>query len=441
VPEPAQPDQLTIGVSATEKTPARESFHIWALFIALITALALIYFIQAATPLRLDDDAVDYLRTAAAITDGIALPTLPIPYGYPHLLSLLERTGVATSSGFVIINCIFLFIGLYSIWKLREYRTRTRQLAILTTLLAIPVIKSVTIALPDAVFFGISLLAVLCLSYAIEGTDLKRAALLIAAACLTIVAIDLRYAGIALIPALAWSFFKTRDARSQSGRKRAERNFELAIFGVLAVFFVTVAVTSRVFSNYVGQAQGYYAEGPIAGRLLDRAMVVVRSFGEVLVNLPFSRLKMFGSMFVIAGIVSGALLVLLVRRRSPMTPARVFLIGYLVLLIIWPFPTPRLWMPIIPLIFAESAEGFMSAPRRRWMLVAAGIYGCWFALTGVAALTYTTRISLSGNRFTQLYGNSGGMADTTIREGDPSWPRVQFYNAEARRMLARYGQR
>jgi hypothetical protein len=98
-------------------------------------------------------------------------------------------------------------------------------------------------------------------------------------------------------------------------------------------------------------------------------------------------------------------------------------------------------MPIIPLIFAEAAEGFIRAPRRRWMLVAAGTYGCWLTLTGVAALTYTTRISLSGDRFTQLYGNSGGMADPTIREGDPSWPRVQFYNVEARRMLARYGRR
>ena len=402
-------------------------------FIAAMIALAVTYLVQAATPLRLDDDAVDYLRTAAAISDGIALPTLPIPNGYPHLLSLLERGGLATSPGFVIVNCVFLFIGLYGVWRLRQYGVRARQLAIVATLLAIPVVKSVTIALPDAVFFGTSLLAVLCLTSAVDDRGSKRVSLLIVAGAFTIIAISLRYAGIALIPALAWSLFQSRE--------RTGRKFELAIFGLLASFFVTIAVTSRVFSNYLGQARGYYVDGPIAGRLLDRAMVVVRSLGEVLINLPLSRLKMFGPMFVVAGIVLGSLILLLVRRQGPISPARIYLIGYLLLLIIWPLPAPRLWMPIIPLLFAEAAEGFMSAPRRRWMLVAAGTYGCWLTLTGVAALTYTTRISLSGDRFTQQYGNSGGMADPTIKEGHRSWPRVQFYNAEARRMLARYGHR
>ncbi|MFN2601767.1 MAG: hypothetical protein ABR582_03300 [Gemmatimonadaceae bacterium] len=436
--ELAQRDQLTAGVSATEKTPSRESFRVWAVFISAIAALGAVYLAQVATPLRLDDDALDYLRTAAAMSDGIAIPTLPIPKGYPHMLSLLERGGLATSFGFVIVNCAFLFIGLYSAWRLRHYSVRTRQLAILGTLLAIPVIKSVTIALPDAVFFGMSMLAVSCLTSAVDGKGSNRVVLLVTAGALTIIAINLRYAGIALIPALAWSFFQRRDI---SDRSTAGRSFEVAIFGLLAIFFVTIAVTSRVFSNYVGQARGYYVDGPIADRLLDRAMVIVRSLGEVLINLPFSRLKMFGAMFVLAGIVLGSLVLLLVWRRSPMTPARVYLIGYLLLLILWPLPAPRLWIPIIPLIFAEATQGFMSAPRNRWTLVVAGAYGCWLTLTGVAALTYTTRISLSGNRFTQLYGNSGGMADPTIKEGNPSWPRVQFYNAEAKRMLARYGRR
>jgi hypothetical protein len=408
-------------------------------FIAATTALAAIYLVQAATPLRLDDDAVDYLRTAAAISDRIPIPTLPIPNGYPQILSLLERGGLATSPVFVIVNCVFVFIGLFSVWRLRQYGVLARQLAVVATLLAIPVVKSVTIALPDAVFFGTSLLTVLILSSSVKGAGLKRAILLIAAGALTIVAIGLRYAGIALIPTLAWSFFQRRE--NQLTPARTGRNFELTIFGLLAIFFVTIAVTSPVFSNYVRQAREYYADGPIAGRLLDRAMVVVRSFGEVLLNLPFSRLKMLGTMFVAAGILFATLILLLAQRRSAMTPARIYLIGYLMLLIIWPLPAPRLWMPIIPLLFAEAAEGFMSAPRRRWMLVAAGTYGCWLTLTGVAALTYTTGISLSGDRFTQLYGNSGGMADPTIKEGHRSWPRVQFYNAEARRMLARYGRR
>ena len=395
-------------------------------FLIGIAALGAFYLIQIATPLRLDDDSVDYLRVAAAITDGLPVPTLPIPLGYSRMLSVLERIGVATSATFVIVNCLFILIGLYSVWKLTEYSARAREFAVLGTLLTIPVIKSAVIALPDAGFFGVSLLAVWCLSSADDRNRIERYALIALAALLTIAAISLRYAGIALIPALAWSLFRRSTRR------------ELAAFAFLALVFVAIALTSRIFSMYVSQARGYYSVGP--GQLLDRAMVVVRSFGEVMVNVPFSRLRTGGALFVAAGIVFAAILSTLLRMRA-ITPARIYVVSYLLLLIVWPFPTPRLWMPMIPLIFVEAAEGFVRVHRSRWMTVAAGTYASWLALTGVAALAFTTRISLSGEKFPQMYGRSGGMADPRINHGDRSFSRVQFYNLEARKILARYGRR
>jgi hypothetical protein len=67
------------------------------------------------------------------------------------------------------------------------------------------------------------------------------------------------------------------------------------------------------------------------------------------------------------------------------------------------------------------------------------VYAVWFCLTGVAALAYSTRISLSGSRFTQLYGKAGGMADPDIKEGDPSWDHVQYYKRSVPLLLSRYG--
>src|SRR6266567_6107416 len=103
--------------AAVEKAPAREPFYAGPLFFAAIAlAIGAIYLIQMATPLRLDDDVVDYLRMAAAITDRQHLPTLPIPVGYSVMVSLLERAGLATSPSFVIVNCLFLTLGLSSVW-------------------------------------------------------------------------------------------------------------------------------------------------------------------------------------------------------------------------------------------------------------------------------------------------------------------------------------
>ena len=412
---------------AATKAPAREPFYWTALSGSIIGGLSLAYLIQAATPLRLDDDAVDYLRVAAAITDGVQIPTLPIPLGYSRLLSLLERIGIATSATFVIVNCVFILIGLYSVSRLSEYSVKSRQFAIIGALLAIPVMKSAVIALPDAVFFGVSLLAVWCLSLADTQNRIAHYALIAIATILTAAAISLRYAGIALIPALAWSLVRRSTRR------------ELAAFVFLFLALIAIAATSRIFFMYVSQARGYYAVGP--DQLLDRVAVVVRSFGEVMLNVPFSRLRTLGALFITAGALFAAVLIALARRRAAITPARIYVISYLSLLIVWPFPTPRLWIPMIPLIFAEGVEGFLHAHRSRWMTVAAGTYAGWLTLTGVAALAYTTRISLSGERFPQLYGRSGGMADPTIKEGHRSYSRAQFYNEEARRMLARYGRR
>lgn len=423
---------------ADEKAPEREPFSARWASLAGIVALALVYMLQAATPLRLDDDALDYLNIATAITDGRPTPNLPIPHGYPWIVSVLERAGMGASAFFVLANCVFLAIGLVSVWMMRGYRAQSRFAAIGATLLAVPVIKSVPMALPDAAFFGVFLFALYLM-----GDDRKspgrRAFSLIAASALTLIAIDLRYAGIALVAPLAWLVLRRTRSDIESRSRTGSRFIVIGIPAVFCAVLVLMFMSSNLFSLYVAEARNYYVNASIGSRIWSRAIVLLRSIGEIVVNLPYSRFRSFGWVFLIVGGATIALTAKLVRRPLHLNARRVCLLAYLLLIALWPNPAPRLFIPILPIVVAEGVDVFTDIRRPAWMTVTAGLYGVWFSLAGAAALVYTTRISFSGNDFTHVYGKNGGMPDPDIHEGDPSWPHVQYYRQVAPKLLQRYG--
>lgn len=422
---------------AYEKAPEREPFSARWVWISGIAVLAVVYVLQAATPLRLDDDALDYLNIATAITDGRPTPNLPIPHGYPWIVSALERAGMGASAFFVLANCVFLAIGLVSVWMMRGYRAQSRFAAIGATLLAVPVIKSVPMALPDAAFFGVFLFALYLMS---DDRKLpgRGAFSVIAASALTLIAIDLRYAGVALVAPIAWLIVRrTPDVESRS---RTSGGF--MVIGIAAVFcaaLVLMFMSSNLFSLYVAEARNYYVNTSIGSRIWSRAIVLLRSIGEIVVNLPYSRFRSFSWIFLIAGAATIALAAKLVRRPLHLNAQRVCLLAYLLLIALWPNPAPRLFIPILPLVVAEVVDVFGDIRRPAWMTVAAGLYGVWFSVAGAAALAYTTRISFSGSNFTHVYGKNGGMPDPDIHEGHPSWPHVQYYRQVAPKLLQRYG--
>ena len=125
------------------------------LFLIALFGLSALYLLQTVSPLRLDSDAVDYLTTAAAIADGRPLPKVPFPLGFPTIISLLDRAGLASSFFFILFNCFCLGLGLWSAWLiLADYPLRVRMWTVVAAVLAFTVVKSVATPLPEAAFFG-----------------------------------------------------------------------------------------------------------------------------------------------------------------------------------------------------------------------------------------------------------------------------------------------
>jgi hypothetical protein len=409
------------------------------LWVIVVGALGVVYLAQAATPLRLDDDTVDYLRMAAAMTDGRTVPTL-LPIGFPIVLSMLERAGLGSSLYFVLANCVFLAVGLFAVWRLlASYPEIVRQASIVFSLLAIPFVKSVAMPLPEAAFFCVSLLALWAMTAAGPASGWTRRCLLASAFLCIAASVSIRTIGLALLPAFFLACVQLPPG--SPGPERNVRSRGWIIFaGLLAVALIILVWRSEAVMGYQGWLRDYYWQGDVVRQIARRISFVLSGLGEIVVNLPFSRLREWRIGFGVAGVIALVAFVIGSRRaRAPLTPVRLYLLTYFLVVAVWPNPSPRLWMPVIPLIIAEAGRVLTELPGLRWRAALVGTYAGWFALTGIAALAYTSRISFSGSNFENVYGRRGGMPTVEVDVTDPNWGHLQYYKAEAKKMITRYG--
>ena len=88
----------------------------------------------------------------------------------------------------------------------------------------------------------------------------------------------------------------------------ADRNTRL-IKMVIVVLVIAAAVAlvanSRVLTRYLSETIRYYIEGAVFSSVAARVAVALRSWGEIVLNVPFSRLRNFGG--VLAALAFNAL--------------------------------------------------------------------------------------------------------------------------------------
>jgi len=419
----------------------RTSFADWG-FAAALGVLAALFLLQSASPLRLDNDAVDYLSRAAALADGRPLPLVWVLPGFPAILAILDRAGLGSSFYFILANCLFLGFGLLATWHiLAEYPAAIRRWTLPLTLLSVPVIRNVSIPIPEAVFFGLSLLALWAMTAATSAQSRRRFLLLALAVLLTVLASSVRVAGLALSPALIWSCLApVRGTNADTSDRHGLRNLGLVMVLPVVVLAVVLAGTDA-FAVYLNQASTTYSARSVAAIVVGRIVGVFTGWGELIVNLPFSRFKSLKPVFFVVGAISASVLLYAARKPRRLSAPAIYLVSYLVMLACWPHDSPRLWMPIIPLLIGEVGSTLRRLMKGGAPTFLVYSYLAWFVLTGVAALVYTTRISLSKEEFFKLYGNNGGMASPGAPGRPPNPEDVRRYNEAARELLIRYGGR
>lgn len=418
----------------------------------LAIALVLIgctYLLQICTPLRLNYDAVVLLGIAdEAARDGSYTyhgAITQYPRGYPFLVRALESSGMAASWSFVGMNLLFLAAGLIAIGCIyrRGLGLSNNVTMVLCgmALLSYVIVKHVTLPLSDLPFFGTCVCALAAMSECARDPRRLRTWLPLSIG-LTLAATTLRTAGVALVPPLLWLVAMAAVRCS----RLVGRVWKMTLASTLASTAAGVAWAvgrTAYFRETVESFRNEASATSIVWALASNAWVHFLEGGEAFINIPIAKAPgLFHFLYPYAGIVMVAFSVYSIfalRRR--IGPVEIFAASYLLLLFGYAGYDARYWMPVLPILFGLCARTLVQTRLPEILTAAGPVYASWVLITGLAALAHSSRISLAGDRFPDLYGD-GALRDTyRVALGLAGPEAAPGLNKDALHLLRKYGVR
>jgi hypothetical protein len=412
--------------------------------IGAFVVLCLAYLIQLASPLRLNTDATSFLTLAASFLDGQGFmidgqPT-HFPVGYPLMLAALEWAGLACSASITGVNLLMLAVGCAcTVYLLRRsFNLQTNIIALIgvLTLMCWVFVKHATLPLSDLPYFGFAMPCLAALTWSTDQKSLRLRAIGVGiAAILMVAAILVRTVGIALIPAFVLGCLPPIAWGMIPGwlRRHPVRSVLLSItlIAVAVAGCFTVAET-RYFREMKADWIGWRA----------LARIRLEDWTELVINTSIAKLpSSLQTIVCVAGAVGALIVCCGALRRARLEIVDLYTLAYAAILVIWPYRDARFWMPIFPILATYSWLAYERLADRMWIRRAARAYLATFCLMGAVALIYSTRISLSGDQFPELYG--GGIYRETYRalSGKQTVHQPENKNVDLRlvQLIQRYG--
>jgi hypothetical protein len=330
----------------------------------------------------------------------------PFPPGYPAVLALMLKAGVAHSWTIIGLNLLCLGAGVYAVYELlvRQFNeTETVALSICCLfLLSYVVIKHFTIALTDVPYFCCGMVCLTLLGRASKlPVNRKWLFAMASAVFFAALAITVRRIGMALLPALlvgviANPFFRRRVKELPTWAKAMGWLVIAVVFVAAGALIKTTSTLWDFVENTKGISLWKVAQTNLSYRLTE--------LGELTLNLPAAKIppaippvfvQLIGALLLLL-VVGG----LLVRFRVGTTEA--YFVSYMAILFAWPFYDARFWLPVIPLVIVYS---FAALRAIRFPKAGTLVYCGLFTVFGIFAIGYSTRITFAGSRFADLYGD------------------------------------
>lgn len=377
-----------------------------------IFVVAFIYLLNVFGTLRLNGDAIILLSAALSSMDGggrlfHGQPIL-YPPGYPFMVELLLATGAASQVTLVLLNLVFLLIGLACfVLLLRACFGFSQTSSIFfagLVMLNWAYVKHTPLPLTDMPFFGIAFLSLWVIERARTArSDHMALRLFFLGWILILTAIGIRRVGISLAP--VWiAALATRPGWRQrmacaSGRMKVLIiGILLPAFGALIAWFFA---TSTLQDYPETLSAGGVGQGVITSLLLRATEA-----GEVILNIPGAKIPaVWGNLLVIAGASAFALALAGLVRRWTLGVCEIYSLSYAAIMIAWPLSDSRLLIPVIPFLLAYAFIGAQSLGRGPWIGRLCVGWVILYAAAGLAALLYSARITFSGPHFPMFYGD------------------------------------
>ena len=372
--------------------------------------LAICFVLQVFSPLRLNTDAIVLLSMGESAAHGGGFldsgQKSVFPPGYPALLAVLLRVGLAHPWVIVGLNVVFLSAGLFAAYFLliREFFEDKAVVLIICSffLLSYVVVKHFTIPLSDVPFFCCSMCCLAIMSQTTSMDSNWRFVILsVAAWILAVAAITVRRVGVALVPPLVFMIVCSPQFKSLLKRLSLRTKLIIVVVSVfVGVGTMHVVAKTSTLSDFIGVAK----KVKISTLVLQILSYRLTELGELLGNLPLS--KMSTKLHIMVPWIGLLLFLLtlfgLATKRRKISPTEVFLVCYMGILFAWPYYDARFWLPVIPLLIAYSVLAVKSLRFPKGVLT---IYCIFFATLGFLAIAYSTRISFAGSKFPDRYGD------------------------------------
>jgi len=365
-----------------------------------VCLLAVLFFLNCFTPLRLHYDMLRYFAIKDCIESKCppdADPNDYLPYGYTALLLLFSKLGLLKSFPLVFANCIYLLGGLYFTRKIFN-SIRIPFFLFSLVLLNWTIIKFVVHPLSELQYLFFSIAGL----YAFyRFTRDKNIWNLLLAFILAGLAFITRTIGLALVAALfAALIWEYRSQLIQLIRKN-----RILILVLLFCVAATIIFSRQLgLNHYTGVMSKQFKEGL---RFSDVIGWHFSEWGEILMNV--SRFKVVDFLpghlgdwlFIIIGIlgVAGFIYICFIRKNSVPFIVKAYLFFYILLMFNWPFADPRFWVPVIPLIAAVISQTSIS--KIRIARVFTTLFLVVYAALGLLSICYLTYTAFNKREFSK----------------------------------------
>lgn len=320
-------------------------------------ALVAVYITDWFTPLRMHFDSVRYY----AIKDCIEFGCPPdsdaandyFPYGYTALLVILSKLGILKSFSIVVINCIYLFGGLYFLYKMFENKMSPYFFFTLV-LLNWLFVKFVAHPLSEMQYIFFSLGSIL---YYHRFIQYKKIKFLFLSFFLGWLAFMTKTVGITLVGALAvgllWEYKEQQLAFLKNNRLLVAVLLT-ALVGALVVFSKPLGI-----NHYGNVLSDHFKEASLMKRVEWR----FKEWGEIFLNVPSNKAaRIMGNagnlLFVAIGIVVFCWFIVAMFFKKSSYPffIKAYFLFYCIIMFNWPFNDPRFWVPVMPLMAVVVAQ-------------------------------------------------------------------------------------
>jgi hypothetical protein len=406
---------LTISSDAPETFPKLKAN---TLFCGLL-GLAVIYGLNVFSQLRLNTDSLVLLSMALSAAAGqgyvIDAHSAIFPPGYPWMVSVLYAQGWANPSSLMLVNLLWLCLGLVSMALLFRDRfgvsTHISILLCVLLLLNWVMIKHVALPMTDIPFFGAVMFTLMLGEHGRAAASDRLAVTYFACAWLVaLAAIGIRRPGLALLPSLVWAI-AIRPGWLMRYVLAGIWPKTLTTMLLFAATIVTFVWISRMSTLHDYKTPRSLME--IFQLVYNTAGYRLVEIGEAILNIPSGKIPLsILPLIPIAGLMGlcisiyGAIL----HRRFGMIEA--FCLCYMAIMILWPYMDSRFLIPVLPFIIGYSFVAVCSIGQGagRWKEVLPALAFAPYLITGAIALSYNARLSLSAGDFPSLYG------DRTLRQ-------------------------